>query len=296
MTSLSKWAAVGVSAVLLAQLMALPAHGSTEPVPCTIAAKSSGGWGGVRGIVVDGVCRPAGSGSGGGSAGPVTKAVDCGTASLDGKHWNTAVCGPNQRACYAGRARTLVPTFATVIRDPASGRWILQSIWCPGTAKPGPSLAAIRDQAMRLLPAVGIGTAPRATTLVNIQTIVWAATAARRDLGTVRVVGQPVRLRLNVAHAQWNFGDHTAVVTTNPGVAYDPDRNPCRSAQCPGYFGHTYGATGHDTITLTIDWHASFSLDGTTWTDVDPNPLTGPTSTAAITVRQARAVLVRAAD
>lgn len=59
---------------------------------------------------------------------------------------------------------------------------------------------------------------------------------------------------------------------------------------------HTYRATGHDTITLTIAWHASFSLDGTTWTDVDPNPLTGPTSTAAIMVRQARAVLVRAAD
>ena len=44
----------------------------------------------------------------------------------------------------------------------------------------------------------------------------------------------------------------------------------------------------------SVQWQKS--LDGTTWTDVDPNPLTGPTSTAAIMVRQARAVLVRAAD
>jgi len=93
-------------------------------------------------------------------------------------------------------------------------------------------------------------------------------------------------------HATWTFGDAATDTTSGPGTAYDPTRNPCRSAQCPGYYGHTYTTTGSHTITLTIAWHATYSLDGSTWTDVDPAPLTGPTATTAITVRLARAVLV----
>ncbi len=108
----------------------------------------------------------------------------------------------------------------------------------------------------------------------------------------MRVVGQPVRLRLDIDHATWTFGDDNSDTTASPGVAYDPEHKPCRTAQCPGYYGHTYTTTGIDTITLTIAWHATFSLDGTTWTDVDPAPLTGPGASASITVRQARAILV----
>jgi hypothetical protein len=43
-----------------------------------------------------------------------------------------------------------------------------------------------------LLPAVGIGLAgPSPTTLVNIQTLLWARTGTARSLGRVMVVGQP---------------------------------------------------------------------------------------------------------
>ena len=251
------------------------------------------GSGAQQGVLVRGVCVPVGSdqGGGGGAPQPVTRTVACGTASLDGMHWNTAVCGPNQQSCY-GPTRTLVPTFATLVQDPRTKRWSLQSIWCPAATTPGPSPTVIRDQALRLLPRVGIGSAPRTTTLVNIQTIVWAATTANRSLGTVRITGRKVRLRLTMHHATWTFGDATTGTTSGPGTAYDPTRNPCRSAQCPGYYGHIYTTTGSHTITLTIAWHATYSLDGSTWTDVDAAALTGPTATTSITVRQARAVLV----
>lgn len=219
--------------------------------------------------------------------------MDCGAASLDGARWNTAQCGTSQHACYGPEpARTPVPTFATLVQDPTTQAWSVQAIWCPATASPGPNLTAIRDQALRLLPRVGIGSAPQTSTLVNIQTVLWATTTAQRNLGTVPITGQTVHLRLNLARARWTFGDGTTDTATNPGTPYDAEHGPCRTAQCPGYYGHTYTTTGTDTITLTIAWHASFSLDGTTWTDVDPAPLTGPTSTTTLTVRQARTVLV----
>ena len=250
--------------------------------------------GGLRGILVDGVCKAVGSGPGGGGGSePVTKTVDCGTVSLDGSRWNSAQCGTAQHACYGpGPTRPLVPTFATLTQDPTSKTWTVQAIWCPAATTPGPDPRAIRDQALRLLPQVSIGTAPRTNTLVNIQTVLWAATTTQRTLPTVHITGQTVHLRLRLDHALWSFGDHTSDTADNPGTPYDADHNPCRTAQCPGYYGHTYTTTGTDTITLTVTWHASYSLDNTTWIDVDPAPLTGPSAATTITVREARAVLV----
>jgi hypothetical protein len=173
-----------------------------------------------------------------------------------------------------------------------NGTWVLQQTWCPATADPIPTTEALRQQVLRLLPTVQIGSAWTTRALVNAQTILWAQTDANRSLGTVTVVGRQVGLRIGFDHATWDFGDGASDITTNPGRVYS-DAHPCTTAQCPDYYGHTYTDTKRVTITLTVAWHAQFSLDnGATWTDVDPAPLTGPATTHDLTIVQARGVLV----
>jgi hypothetical protein len=128
--------------------------------------------------------------------------------------------------------------------------------------------------------------------LVNLQTVLWADTPVRRALGPVRIVGQPVWLRLAFAHASWDFGDGTAEVSDDPGKAYDPVGDRCAQVLCPDYYGHVYRARGPVTIVLRVSWRASYSLDGSHFVPVDPDPLTGPARTQRLLVRQARADLV----
>lgn len=186
-----------------------------------------------------------------------------------------------------------IAAYETQTREIGSTGWQNLSFWCPHSAAPTPVPTAgdIRDQAIRLLPHVHIKTtAPN--TLVNIQTIYWADTATHRDLGTVTVVGQPVQLKIAFDHADWNFGDGHSDRTSTPGTAYDKSANPCDTKQCSGYYGHTYTTTGHLNASVQISWNATYSLDGGAhWASVGP-PLTGPTETVPIRVRQTHVVLV----
>ena len=145
-----------------------------------------------------------------------------------------------------------------------------------------PTLAALKQAVIKLLPKVAIGLAPDNSTLVNIQTITWAGTGPSRDLGTVTVVGTPVRVKIDFRSALWKYGDGQSDTRTSPGRAYDKTTDPCNTRMCPGYQGHIYTTKGRMTVTLTVAWHASYSLDGNNWIDVDPAPLPGPTATAAI--------------
>ncbi len=47
-------------------------------------------------------------------------------------------------------------------------------MWCPDTTTPAPSLAALRDRTLRLLPHVAIGAAWSTSTLINVETVLWA--------------------------------------------------------------------------------------------------------------------------
>jgi hypothetical protein len=172
-----------------------------------------------------------------------------------------------------------------------NGRWVNPTIWCPGDAQPVATLAAIRAQLLRLLPTVAIGAAWTTTTLVNAQTVLWAATTSVRDLGTAAVVGIPVHLRISLDHADWNFGDGHTDRPTTPGKPYDSADDPCHTAQCPHYYGHTYAHTGAMIITLAVTWRARFSLDGTNWTDI-ADDIAGPTDRHPIRVLEARGVLI----
>lgn len=305
----SQWCIVWL---LLAALLVAPdimitaaAAGAATPTePCRIHAR--GLFGDSQAVRVEGECTPASAHTPGRSA-PQTQTVACGVpgVGLVGT-WNLA-CG-TPLSCFdvdpVTHARVQPQAFATMIM--IGGVPVLQNVWCPRLAAPMPSTQALRAQALRLLPPVAIGSAWTARALVHAQAILWADTAPDRTLTPVTVVGRRVALRISFAHATWDFGDRhptttststastdSTDTTSTPGKPYDPIADPCPTAQCPHYYGHTYTDTGPVTLTLTVAWHAQFRLDHTTtWTDVDPNPLTGPATTRTLTLVQARGILV----
>jgi hypothetical protein len=256
-----------------------------SPAPCVVSG-SPGLLGGAQGVLVNGVCRPALAG--GFAHGPQTKTVFCG---IPNGRWNPQ-CGQPLKCFTTDKASGKpVPTNAFATLTLVGGRWTKPVTWCPANARPALDVAALRDRAVRLLPKVQIGSAWTTTALVNAETVLWADTGAARDLGPVTVIGQRVQLRIAFARANWDFGDGSTDTVTTPGKAYDSTGDPCRTAQCADYYGHTYEATGPMTITLTVTWQAQYRAGNGAWTDI-VGPITGPTTTHAITLKQARGVLI----
>jgi hypothetical protein len=295
--------AAGIVATIMASglCVAGPSPAQAAQGRCKINA-SGGLLGGTEGVLVGGRCVPVSAvGDGGGGPQPVYRSVGCaadGRVIVDGT-LGSGSCGANMPHCKLlvdGGAPGQQPpvAYAYQRQDPGTTGWVTVGFWCPQSQVPTqvPNAATVRDQVLRLLPRVAIGTTGSPATLVNLQTVLWAATVARRSLGRVTIVGQPVWLRIALAHATWTFGDGTSEVTDDPGKAYDPDGDPCAQVMCPDYYGHVYRATGHVTISLRVSWQATYSLDGAHFVPVDPDPLTGPASTHPLLVRQARAILV----
>jgi hypothetical protein len=286
--------------ILLANLSFVqPAQATDGGVPCLINV-NDGTRHGLEGVLVDGVCRPVGSGGGSGGSQIEYRLVACtadGRAFLNGALVGS--CGHDVPGCkllLEGGQSGRPFIYAYLYQSRMPGRdWKNESFWCPQTQAPVvvPDAATIRDQAIRLLPAVAIGTAgPSPTTLVNIQTLLWARTGTDRSLGRVVIVGRPVWLKIVFDHGAWDFGDGTSASSATPGKAYDDAEDPCAQVLCPDYYGHLYRATGAMTITLRVSWRASYSLDGTHFQELAGGPITGPLASTALTVRQARAVLV----
>jgi hypothetical protein len=278
---------VAVLAVLIATFT-MSTLGSPAQAGATCHIETSG----AIGILVLGRCVPV-EGQGPRSEPRIpTKVVSCGRPAVQGNGtWNGA-CGDPYACWIVDPVRGRVPETAYARFVEQNGRWVLQNVWCPNDAQPALTMAAVRQQVLRLLPKVAVGIAWKTTALVNAETVVWAATEAERSLGTVTVVGRQVGLRIAFDHANWDFGDGVTDTTSSPGKAYT-DSDPCHTAQCADYYGYTYTDTGERTITLTVAWHAEFSLDGgRTWAAVDQAPLTGPQATHTLTVEQARGILV----
>lgn len=265
------------------------------PQVCVITG-SGGSFVGSQGVVIDGKCRPVRPAPGGhGGGGAATRTVVCGIPGAAGHQWDYGTCGTPvtcRQSTPGGAGSRLVDAFATfVLRHHA---WTRLDVWCPSAPAPGPgpSLAAIRQHARRLLPPAPIGAAWAGAALVNTQTILWADTPATRALPTATITGQPVHLRLRLAHAAWDYGDGHTHTATTPGRPYQPDTRPCATAACPGYAGHTYTTPGVATITLTISWHAQYRTPDTGWTTITPDPLTGPAITHTLTIDQTHPILV----
>ena len=165
-------------------------------------------------------------------------------------------------------------------------------MWLPPGQQPGrpqvtPQL--VRQQVVRLVPTAAVGLAPHGTTLVNIETVMWADAPHQQNLAPVTILGQRVVISLTLDHVAWSFGDG-ASATSGPGRAYS-DSDPCRARTCPQYFGHVYDVTGSRTVSATAYWQASFTVDGGASQDV-PGAVPGPAASADVAVKQARGVLV----
>jgi hypothetical protein len=176
-------------------------------------------------------------------------------------------------------------------RDPGGG-WHLVALDCAvQAAAPRVTAVLVMREVRKLVPHPKVGIAPPGgATLVNIQTLLWADTPSDQSLGTVTLLGHQVTLQVHVAQVDWDFGDGQRDTTPSPEPRYDPSAG-CKTVSCPGYWGHVYAATGAMTVSATVTWSGRYRVDGGAWLDI-PGTVTGPATTAALTVRQARGVLV----
>lgn len=148
-----------------------------------------------------------------------------------------------------------------------------------------------REEAEKLLPHPAIGSAPTGhVTLVNIETVLWVDTPPDRTLGTVSLLGHRVTLRAHLERVDWNFGDRSSDTTNGPGKRYT-STDPCRTKQCPNYFGHTYVRTGPVTVDAALTWTGQFRVDNGAWQTI-PGTVAAPATGDAIRVKEARGVLI----
>jgi hypothetical protein len=204
------------------------------------------------------------------------------------------MCVTGKVGCDQTTQTTGVPHRNSIrmVKQP-DGTWSLNGATCNAVPNAPPHVTPemVRQEAQRLVPSVAIGLAPKQTTLVNLETIMWVDTPRERDLPGVTILGQPVTIHITVTGVAWDYGDDDPDPHGPIGTPYDAKRNPCKTKLCPDYDGHTYTTTGHMTITATVTWQANFRVGGGPVTAI-PGALTGPTATSNITVREARSVLV----
>ncbi|MGH8860067.1 MAG: hypothetical protein ACRDVG_02335 [Jatrophihabitantaceae bacterium] len=173
----------------------------------------------------------------------------------------------------------------------ADGRWSYTGTACVAPAAPAVGIGDVRDRLVRLIPAAALGLAPRGSTLVNIQTVMWVAAPRRQALGPLQLLGHRVDVRLMLDHVSYDYGDGSSGDASGPGRPYDRHADRCRTRLCPGYDGHVYRDTGARTVSATANWTATFTVDGGVAVTI-PGTVAGPTADTDVVVRQARGVLV----
>ncbi|MBE7195274.1 MAG: hypothetical protein INR66_22700 [Gordonia polyisoprenivorans] len=177
------------------------------------------------------------------------------------------------------------------VQQQADGNWQYADNDCVVVDPARVTAAMVRERAVRLIPKAAVGLAPHGTTLVNIETVMWADAPRHQALAPVTILGKRVVVSLVLEKVDWRFGDGKSENGGPAGKPYDDKHDPCKSRQCTQYFGHVYERTGKVTVAATATWHASFTVDGGATVDI-PGTIDGPQATADIAVKQARGVLV----
>ena len=267
-----------------------PPHGITgEDSSGTVAITGTSDRAGRNGVNRGSTSSPAPVGA--------TQLVACGSnaaTELTGLGDPTASDDAGSCASAIFQCRQAAPgaTSASIrVQKQANGTWTLNGSVCTKPAKPVVTAQMVRDRVVRLIPTAPLGLAPHDTSLINIQTIMWVDAPATQTLPPVSILGQNVTVTLNLDHVDWDFGDHQNTSTRTAGKVYDNIHDPCRTATCPDYFGHTYRSPGSTTIHATATWTASFTVAGQRAATI-PGTVAGPTATTTLTVKQARSVLV----
>ena len=293
-----RWANVAVGFVALVACMSIATRGALADPPPT--GKGFGGHNGAGRVHIDGSAVIAGEGSRpstsnappiftlkcGTSVEPVLKSLGDLSPALTGY-----TCDEQAELCLVTGALDRRHLDAVVTVTPRSdGTWQYLGNDCVGAAPPRVTPELVRQQVVRLIPSAKVGIAPKGTTLVNIETVLWADAPRQRDLAPVTLLGQRVTISLVLDHVAWSFGDGTSA-SGPAGKAYDATGDPCRTKTCDHYFGHVYRKSGTVHVNATASWRASFRVGGAGPQDI-PGTVAGPASAADVVVKQARAVLV----
>jgi hypothetical protein len=207
------------------------------------------------------------------------------------------MCSGALRGCPPGEpGRIRLRVWQRLVAPPAEPTvWKIVGVTCAGDTQPasGPRLTMdlINEAAMRTPWATPVITIqpPHGVTLVNLPNfyqIHWSAGGYRPgQILTRTLLGVPVKIRPALAPAgfTYDFGDGQRLgPTASLGGVY-PD----------GEVTHAYRSRGVFTTRVTTTWTAEFSLDdGRTWDRVTATA-TVPGPPTAVTVKEARAVLVR---
>jgi hypothetical protein len=213
--------------------------------------------------------------------------VDCGTVgkNVAENHWDSR-CGASQVCPPVGNQTRPHPFASGFVQ---AGTFVVVATWCPDGATPTPSLAALRDEVIKLLPKLPVGVSPaRGQTLANFRTLFWVDTPQDRTLGRSQLIGFPVELRVHFKEATFDFGDGSSDSASDPGTPYDP-KSDCGT--CIDRFGHVYEQRGSVTVSATVTWTAEFRVGGGAWLPI-PGDVDGATSTDSLVVRESRGVLV----
>jgi hypothetical protein len=134
------------------------------------------------------------------------------------------------------------------------------------------------------LPALSVRVQPSPAAVVNLPVIVSAPVQPAPDFN----VDEPVPGAVTVTSTyRWTFDDGASLVGN--GKAYD-GTDP-RTAPSGYYLAHTYThAEAHASATLTVTWHAVFTLAG--GPPIALPDITTPPQTVAFQVHEVRSVLV----
>jgi hypothetical protein len=289
--------------VVMAVTVSGALHASAAPIACAHSDgyTSCNGAGRVDTTSAGRHHRKPGKGSGSSNSVGTIGYVACGPNAVEqlkarGDRSAAADARNNCTPALAGRCQNtkyvdgLTRVMAIRIRKEADGKWQYAGSTCMGLP-PKVSVADVRARAVRLVPAAALGVAPKAATLVNIQTLLWVAAPKNRTLAPITILGHRVVITLELDHVDYTFGDGATDTQPDPGKPYDDANDPCNTKLCPDYYGHIYTVTGRKTITATASWNASFTVDGGGAVTI-PGTVAGPTATLSMLVRQARAVLV----
>jgi len=288
---------VGASTLALAAAVSLLAA-----VP-QAAAEAGVTPGSVSGTAVDGGVKLASSGVDDGfpprdalvstskSDPPPLVQIDCGlspaTSSRRECQSVSADCALAAATAPAGIVMSTIVTYRQT-----GGGLVFESAACvvQGPAAPGVSEADVRVEVVRRVPSPVVMAAPSGRALVQLESLFWVDTARSVDLGSAGLAGHQVSMTASVESVAWDFGDGARGSSAGPGRPFTKDSH-CGQKQCPGWFGHTYTATGSVVVTARVSWSASYRVDGGS-AQVISGTVVGSPATMSVVVKQARAVLV----
>jgi hypothetical protein len=227
------------------------------------------------------------------------RGVLCNVASVPLTSELNGPCPPAQGGAplpACGPGVTALQPLWTRTRTTPAGPWnpwtFITGASCPQDLLPAFTLADFRR--LPLPPTATTVQPGTGYVLVNYGVIV-TADPTPMDL-TTTLLGYPVTVHATPTRYSWDFGDHTTLDTTDPGIPYPTDGSTPPAAHGSiyptGSHGHPYQAPGTYTLTLTTTWTGTYQIAG----DTTARPITGTATTTTthppLTVVERRTHLV----